>query len=518
MARQDSVTASQMEDLIAAPVVEEEIAALEVEAQNLKNEKIPLQNVKASVLRRRLALLNTGAEPGPSGMRNGILVSVRKARNGVDSLRKWTSMWGSGCVQPSTTLLWTAGISIPLDCGPRPETQTGRKLPITLCECLPKFAEAVVQDEMAESIRTLFEPEQLGVSTPDGNIILLRALQNWSQEMEAANKERVANDDLNNLEAVVALDLTNAYGMCRSGAIAEMRESLPRLLGVVKSQWQNESNSFWMRVDGQWVRSETKRGGFQGLRFITVMFCLALKRSMREGTHSSGQNLAKPKYQDDSYLVGNLQVVVDMWSGLTSALLKKGHVLNLLKTEFWIPGCDDMPLSSLPENVGGFSSLVPRSTGGIKVMGCAAQGESEAVLGHLQMRLAPARDRLQKAKELLERVEDFLQGSPSPTSLHEAWCLVRFSAREALSYDIRAIPRAAIQPLLLEHANLMHRACEVLVGRPLSASSWARLQLPGPLGGMGLVLPLTSADAAYVATWQATGQFFNLLHAPSALL
>ena len=31
------------------------------------------------------------------------------------------------------------------------------------------------------------------------------------------------------------------------------------------------------------------------------------------------------------------------------------------------------------------------------------------------------------------------------------------------------------------------------------------MQLSGPLGGMGLVLPLTSVDAAYLATWQATG-------------
>jgi len=130
---------------------------------------------------------------------------------------------------------------------------------------------------MADVVRSTFEPEQLGVSTPDGNIILLRALQNWSNQIETANKEKILQDDMDNLEAVLALDLTNAYGMFyRTGAIAELRESLPRLLGVTKSQWQNESNNFWLRVNGDWVKSETRRGGFQGLRLITVMFCLAL--------------------------------------------------------------------------------------------------------------------------------------------------------------------------------------------------------------------------------------------------
>ena len=72
-----------------------------------------------------------------------------------------------------TSTLWTAGISVPVDCGPREGTPTGRKLrPITLSECLPKFAEAVLLDDMTEVIRSQFEPEQLGVSTPDGNIII----------------------------------------------------------------------------------------------------------------------------------------------------------------------------------------------------------------------------------------------------------------------------------------------------------------------------------------------------------
>ena len=67
-----------------------------------------------------------------------------------------------------------------------------------------------------------------------------RTLQSWSKDMESQNAKRICNEDLEDLEAVVALDLVNAYGnFNRSGALAEVREYLPQLMGMVKSQWQH---------------------------------------------------------------------------------------------------------------------------------------------------------------------------------------------------------------------------------------------------------------------------------------
>ena len=112
-----------------------------------------------------------------------------------------------------------------------------------------------------------------------------------------------------------------------------------------------------------------------------------------------------------------------------------------------------------------------RALGGIKVMGCAKQGESQTMLGPMQLRLASATERLCKAKLLAKRISDFIEGSSSPTSFHEAWCLARFSLRETLSYDARIIPRHIIQPLLLEHADVMHGVCEAILGRTLPATA-----------------------------------------------
>eukprot|EP00973_Karenia_brevis_P016210 2218837-Karenia_brevis.AAC.1 len=87
--------------------------------------------------------------------------------------------------------------------------------------------------------------------------------------------------------------------------------------------------------------------------------------------------------------------------------------------------------------------------------------------------------------------------------MQEAWVMATKCLKEALSYDIRIIPATTLEPLLKEHHNLMRSLLSEIVGAQLSDTSWRRVQLPGPLGGAGVTLPMTTADAAFVATWTA---------------
>ena len=101
------------------------------------------------------------------------------------------------------------------------------------------------------------------------------------------------------LEAVLAMDLTNAYGrFYRSTAVSEIREYLPRLAGMLKSELQNQSIPYWLRVNGSWPKHRAYRGGVQGLRVVTFFFCCSLRRAMRNGISDAGGAVAKPKYQD----------------------------------------------------------------------------------------------------------------------------------------------------------------------------------------------------------------------------
>ena len=76
MARLDEVTAEHTQDLMGAPIPEIEINKLREEVEKLRQQKGKWQAPKTSVVRRRLGLVNTGVEPGPSGMRNGMLISA----------------------------------------------------------------------------------------------------------------------------------------------------------------------------------------------------------------------------------------------------------------------------------------------------------------------------------------------------------------------------------------------------------------------------------------------------------
>ena len=70
--------------------------------------------------------------------------------------------------------------------------------------------------------------------------------------------------------------------------------------------------------------------------------------------------------------------------------------------------------------------------------------------------------------------------------------------KEALSYDVRIIPKPDPQPPLDSHESLLRSVCAEIVGSDLADLQWERMQLLGPLSGMGLTLPSVSADAAFV--------------------
>eukprot|EP00973_Karenia_brevis_P050004 6942216-Karenia_brevis.AAC.1 len=65
-------------------------------------------------------------------------------------------------------------------------------------------------------------------------------MQAWAEEIESSNTRKMQQGLFDELEAVAALDLTNAYGFFyRSGAIKEICEYLPSLKGMLRAEWQN---------------------------------------------------------------------------------------------------------------------------------------------------------------------------------------------------------------------------------------------------------------------------------------
>ena len=87
-ATQDATTAQQIDSLVGEEVPEAETHALHERVAELKLKRECSTPPKPATVRRRLALLNMGAEPGPSGLRNRQIALLRKVQNGTQALLK----------------------------------------------------------------------------------------------------------------------------------------------------------------------------------------------------------------------------------------------------------------------------------------------------------------------------------------------------------------------------------------------------------------------------------------------
>eukprot|EP00973_Karenia_brevis_P064120 8909970-Karenia_brevis.AAC.1 len=81
-ARLDTDTAAQVEELVAEDVPPSEMANLKEALEELKAVANKTSLPKMAAVRRRLSLLNLGAEPGPSGQKNAHLLTLRAVQNG----------------------------------------------------------------------------------------------------------------------------------------------------------------------------------------------------------------------------------------------------------------------------------------------------------------------------------------------------------------------------------------------------------------------------------------------------
>ena len=85
-----------------------------------------------------------------------------------------------------------------------------------------------------------------------------------------------------------------------------------------------------------------------------------------------------------------------------------------------------------------------------------------------------------------------------------AWVITQKCIKEALAYDVRITPRSRLRDQMERVEEAVRSVIEEIWGERLRQDQWDRIQLPGPLGGSGMRLPATSADAALVATHAAT--------------
>ena len=430
-------TARHVADLVAASAPESEELDFARALQSAKAEASKACGPKVSDVRRRMFKASVNAEPGPSSMRNCFVQTLGGVQNGVHALQKWLALWAKDKIAPYAQRLWGRVMLIPIQDGLRPRphglaAEASIPLPtvgatpkirlIGLAESLLKIGEGALLDPLMADIRRHLEPNQLGVGTPDGVVLVISLLRCWA---DAICESEGTADDIEDPSAIVPIDLRNAYGMfLRSHALQAAIGFNSQVASLAAAEWAQKPE-YYIEVQGKWQCQQTHRGFWQGRRLAMLMFCLSLARSLADSEldlRASG--VAYVSIQDDTYLIGSLKTFSNKRGQLVQALARGGHELQPAKSKAWAPAWDGKPSAVLPDWAQQLFGIVERSEGGVFALGAASQGSYETLLGPWSMVAAKARERLNKAQEAASELRTYIREATSPHALHLAWDVV----------------------------------------------------------------------------------------------
>ena len=210
-------TTEQLAALTALPVDEQERQAFREQLDAALACAGDVPPIKVRTLRRKLRTLKRGAEPGPSGWRNAVIILVGERPHGCEVLTRWCRLYAQGALYPWDAKLWSSVCLVPLDKG------GGKIRPIALGEALAKLAQATLLDTLGVKLRQAFEPHQLSVRTPGGAEVLARTLRAWTARPDG--------------RVLLQLDLKNAYGrMLRSQTLRAVIRRCPALAPQLAQQ------------------------------------------------------------------------------------------------------------------------------------------------------------------------------------------------------------------------------------------------------------------------------------------
>ena len=189
---------------------------------------------------------------------------------------------------------------------------------------------------------------------------------------------------------------------------------------------------------------------------------------------------------------------------MRAELQEAGHELQLHKCLGWIPALDAADDEQLPADAAELFSVVPRTRGGMKVLGAQAAGEVEAVLGGVSNEDAPAAKRASKAELLVDRLREFALEPIGGPVLQTAWTILSKVVARLLDYDARLTPSAELAGVLGRVDHAVEEAVRFIAGTAPTPAQLRQLRLPGPLGGMGLRKAGMHPAAAFWASFRST--------------
>ena len=547
-----AATWKKVTDLVAGEVTVAEMQATAREAQEARKAVEAVPRIKMRTVKRKLRVIKSGAQPGPSGWRNSHLREMAGAWSGRDALCQWSQAWANGEIPACTMELWCGALIAPLN-----RDAEGAKIrPIALGEVLAKFAQAVLVDQAAPALRGALEPFQTSVRMPGGAEVVARTLRDWAEGEEAEAGT-----------ALLQVDLRNAYGLAyRSHMLRATAKRLPALAPQLAAQWSGGADGgghtyAWMKVGDAWSRAPVHRGSWQGAPDSNPVFCASqedcyeeaglptalgpapgsdegggqeeeVAADGEEGTAdgeaeadaADGKPVARTAYADDSFLAGRLRRLERLWPRLRAALTRAGHEVQETKCALWLHRAANLTeddLAALERLCARFKRAGPT----LKILGSEGGDGYDTEIGGGVGTADCAWARVEAMMELCSRIREMAAHDTTAPSKAAAWTLLTKSAARALDYDTRLVPRDALTDALKQATEALEATARAILdigGGPADheerwQKAWGQMQLPGALGGCGMRTAELLADAAAWAAWhghveavQALGQKVGL--------
>ncbi len=118
---------------------------------------------------------------------------------------------------------------------------------------------------------------------------------------------------------------------------------------------------------------------------MNIMFAMGMEEALDQIQELN----CRVAYQDDACFFAQASDLIQHWPRLTEALEQLGHRMRQPRCTFWAPLCDTLRPERLPRPIAHLATLITRKTGGMLMLGSAAQGELAIVLAKRPQPLEP---------------------------------------------------------------------------------------------------------------------------------
>ena len=324
----------------------------------------------------------------------------------------------------------------------------GTLRPIAVGETIRRITSKVAVELLSERARTILEPLQLGVKTPNGCEAIIHTTRQWFHKHRS-----------DPTKTAVSVDISNAFNTVhRSAVLQSVRTLFPSLAPWVDCCYRHDSHLFTGSSDVCDQVISSSRGVQQGDPLGPFLFALAVHSASQEARRDTEQAFSSGLdicafYLDDGLCAASAQAVGFFLSSLVAGLSRIGLVVNLSKTEV-IPACP----TSQSFGPGDFTGCTWNGSASFKLLGAAIETTDwcEALL----------RRRVDKARDLIDAIGRF-------PDAQGAFCLLMWCSGWAkVLYSCRTVPPSAQSAGLLAADSDIRLALGRLVGSSLSDADW----------------------------------------------